>query len=149
MNSPSYNLNARIYWCIHEQIYMEYYNIKNPKFCHGTANTATNNGRWHVNNQRYSCYCCTIRTKFWQLFQFSTTWRAENSTKWDKIKTKVCPCPSHENIQGSRGIAPQHQMEVGGQLHIPGTLTPVKNPSTHSIWGWVNPRTRLDVWEKR
>lgn len=135
MNSPLYNLNARIYCCIHEQIYMEFYNIKNPKGCHGTANTATNNGCWHVNNQRYGCYCCAIRTKFWQLFQFSATQRAESSTKWDKIKTKICPCPSHENIQGEKRYSPSAPDGSSWSTSHPRHL----NPSTGS-WYPLNRR---------
>jgi hypothetical protein len=33
-------------------------------------------------------------------------------------------------------------MGVGGQLHAPAALPPVKKPGTHFIGGWMDPRGR-------
>jgi len=35
-------------------------------------------------------------------------------------------------------------MGVDGQRHAPATLSPGKNPDTHSTGGWVHLRARLD-----
>ena len=35
-------------------------------------------------------------------------------------------------------------MGVGGQLHAPAALPPVKRPGNHCIGGWVGPRAGLD-----
>jgi hypothetical protein len=41
-------------------------------------------------------------------------------------------------------------MEVSGQLHAPGCLTPrEKVPGTHWIGGWAGPRAVLDAVVKR
>ena len=39
-------------------------------------------------------------------------------------------------------------MEVKGQHHAPATLSSGKNPNTHWIGDWVDPRADLDVLEK-
>jgi hypothetical protein len=36
-------------------------------------------------------------------------------------------------------------METSGQLYIPATLPPEKNPSIHLGRGWVNPSDNLDI----
>jgi hypothetical protein len=38
---------------------------------------------------------------------------------------------------------------MSGHLHAPATLCPVKEPGTHWIKGWVDPRVGLDNVEER
>ena len=40
-------------------------------------------------------------------------------------------------------------MQVNGQLHVLAVLPPGNNPRSHSIGGWMGPRTSLDILEKR
>jgi hypothetical protein len=40
-------------------------------------------------------------------------------------------------------------MEVSGQFHAPAALPPGKDPDTHCMEGWVEPKAGLDAVPKR
>jgi len=40
-------------------------------------------------------------------------------------------------------------MMLSGELYAPAASPQEKNPITHWVWGWVDPRASLDVLEKR